>query len=91
MWRSLVDYIGTLDLTQKQLGQKLGVHQPEISNLLNGKISKFSTDTLIHYAALMHFDVQLKAKAPRRSRVNTLRAVAVKEKTSAQRAELVPA
>jgi predicted XRE-type DNA-binding protein len=49
LWRDLVGYIRPLQLTQKELAKRLDVHQPEISNLLTGKLSKVSVRTLIHY------------------------------------------
>jgi predicted XRE-type DNA-binding protein len=36
--------------TQKQLAVILGDHQPNMSDLMNGKIAKFSIDKLVRYA-----------------------------------------
>ncbi len=37
-------------LTQKQLAVILDDHQPNMSDLMNGKIAKFSIDKLVRYA-----------------------------------------
>lgn len=52
--------------TQVRLAKVLGEHQPRISDLMNGKVSKFSLDTLVLYAqklGLKPVRVQLRAAA----------------------------
>jgi predicted XRE-type DNA-binding protein len=53
-----------LNLTQKELARRLGVHQPEVSHLLNGKLSKFSAGTLISYAVKLGLGVTVEITAP---------------------------
>lgn len=65
LWRDLVAHIRPLGLTQKELARRLGVHQPEVSNLLNGKLSKFSAGTLIHFATTLDLDVKVTVMAPK--------------------------
>jgi predicted XRE-type DNA-binding protein len=60
LWRDLVACITPLGLTQRELAQRLGVHQPEVSHLLTGKLSKFSVGTLIQYAVTMGLGVEMK-------------------------------
>jgi predicted XRE-type DNA-binding protein len=60
LWRDLISCIAPLRLTQKQLAQRLGVHQPEVSHLLAGKLSKFSVGSLIQFAVKMGLGVQVK-------------------------------
>jgi predicted XRE-type DNA-binding protein len=46
--------------TQQELQNKLGTSQPRVSDLLRGKMSKFSLDTLVLYAELVqpvHFNL----------------------------------
>lgn len=40
-----------LDMSQKEIAKRLGVQPPRISELLNGKLEKFSLDLLIVYLA----------------------------------------
>lgn len=43
--------IKRLNLTQAQVAKELGVKPPRVSELLNGKIDKFSLDLLVVYLA----------------------------------------
>jgi predicted XRE-type DNA-binding protein len=69
LWRDLVARIAPLSLTQKELALRLGVHQPEGSHLLSGKLSKFSVGTLIQFAVKMDLGVQVKVTETRIKRV----------------------
>jgi predicted XRE-type DNA-binding protein len=51
--------------TQQQLQAKLGTSQPRISDLLRGKMSKFSLDTLVVYAELLGLRTEIKTKKSR--------------------------
>ena len=59
IWNELVAYIARLNLRQKDLAMRLGVHQPDVSNLLSGKLSKFSVGTLIQYAVKLDMRIQV--------------------------------
>lgn len=41
--------IKTSKLSQQEVAKKLGITQPKVSLLVSGKLSAFSTDTLLHY------------------------------------------
>lgn len=58
VWRNLVDHIECGKYTQAELAQKLQIHQPDVSDLLRGKFSRFSTDKLIRYADKLNLRVQ---------------------------------
>ncbi|MGI4831079.1 MAG: helix-turn-helix domain-containing protein [Janthinobacterium lividum] len=77
LWRELVAHIRGLKLTQKDMAKRLGIHQPEVSSLLSGKLAKFSAGTLIHYAVVLNMGVTVKLTAPRPKKgvVKTLGAV----------------
>lgn len=47
MMDAIVDIIDNKGWTQKEAAEFLGVSQPRISNLKNGRISKFSIDMLM--------------------------------------------
>jgi len=68
LWRELVNHIAPLKLTQRELARRLEVHQPEVSNLLTGKLSKFSAGTLILYAVKLGLNVQVKITTPAKSK-----------------------
>jgi predicted XRE-type DNA-binding protein len=48
-----------LDLTQKKLATLLGISQPHVSQLLGGKISRFSVEKLIVFAERLGADVEI--------------------------------
>ncbi len=43
-----------------EAAKQLGISQPRISDLLNGKLSKFSLDALVNTLALLDGDIELK-------------------------------
>jgi predicted XRE-type DNA-binding protein len=49
-------------LTQKQLTVLLNDHQPNVSDLLNGKITKFSLEKLLRYADRLEIETKVKVK-----------------------------
>lgn len=59
-------------LTQTQAGELLGLAQPKVSALLNGRLDGFSTDRLIRCLTNLGWDVRIKlseAEPRRRGRV----------------------
>jgi len=46
--------------TQAETARKLGVTQPRISDLLNGKLSKFSLDALVKMLARLGGEIELR-------------------------------
>ena len=62
--RELVQYIKEQKYTQQQVGKLLSLHQPDVSNLLNGKISKFSVGKLIKFAGKLNLGAQIKLTKP---------------------------
>jgi len=49
---------------QARLQQILGESQPRISDLLRGKISKFSLETLVTYAEALHMRPKIRTHEP---------------------------
>ena len=64
---ALLDHIRRRRYTQKQLAGLLGEYQPNISNLLNGKISTMSIEKLLNYAHRLNMDAQITMKRKPRS------------------------
>lgn len=56
-------YIRAQRLTQKAAAARLGVTQPRVSNLLQGKIDLFSTDALITMLAHAGLKVDIRVKS----------------------------
>ena len=58
---SLRKYIEDERLGQKKAAEVFGVHQPRISDLMRGKINKFTIDMLVNMLARIGKPVKLKA------------------------------
>ena len=52
--------------TQQELQNKLGTSQPRVSDLLRGKMSKFSLDTLVLYAELLGLRTEIRTTQPKK-------------------------
>ena len=47
------------DITQKEAASRLGITQPRLNDLLNGRINKFSLDALVNLTGPAHFHLEL--------------------------------
>jgi predicted XRE-type DNA-binding protein len=56
------DTIRAWDITQAQAASRLGVTQPRLNDLLQGKINKFSLDTLLTLAGRAGLKVKINIK-----------------------------
>ena len=65
IYRDLLHYIAERGFAQQELGTLLGIHQPDVSNLLNGKVSKFSVSKLIKFAGKLNLGAHVKLTRPR--------------------------
>jgi predicted XRE-type DNA-binding protein len=70
--------IKELDLTQAQAAVRLGIRQPDVSKLMNGRHTGFSAERLFRFLAALGQDVQIVVRnRPARSRLPaTVRVVA---------------
>ncbi len=65
---ALLERIRQQKLTQAQLAEILDDYQPNVSILLNGKISKMSVEKLLYYAHRLHLNAEISVKPTPRSR-----------------------
>jgi len=69
----LLDEVGDLieksGLTQNKIAKKLGIKQSKVSMLVNGHLSEFSTDTLLHYLTILGCKVEIRVRKPRRQNI----------------------
>lgn len=69
----LLDEVGNLieksGLTQQEVAKKLGIKQSKVSMLVNGHLSEFSTDTLLHYLAVLGCKVEIRIRKPQRQNI----------------------
>ena len=66
--RELARLLRVQGLTQTAAAERLGIDQPKISHLLNGRLAGFSTDRLIGFLTALGRDVEIVVKAAPRSR-----------------------
>lgn len=74
IYRDLLQYIKEREFAQQELGTLLGIHQPDVSNLLNGRVSKFSVSKLIKFAGKLNLGAQVKLTKPKAGKVSSVAA-----------------
>ncbi len=47
-------------LTQKQAAEKMGIDQPKVSDIVRGRLGKYSIDRLIRFLRLLGRDVEIR-------------------------------
>jgi predicted XRE-type DNA-binding protein len=72
IYRELLQYIKERGFAQQELGTLLGIHQPDVSNLLNGRVSKFSVSKLIKLADKLNLGAQVKLTKPKAGKLPSL-------------------
>jgi predicted XRE-type DNA-binding protein len=65
IYRELLQFIREEGISAQELAAVLGMHQPDISNLLNGKISKFSVGKLIQCAGKLQLGAKVELTKPK--------------------------
>ena len=65
IWQALLQHIEQHGFTQAYLVTMLKAHQPDVSNLLRGKISRISITKLIQFAGRLNLDARVKVSAPK--------------------------
>ncbi len=58
--RQISNLIDAKNLTQTEAAKLLGIDQPKVSALLNGKLSGFSTDRLFRFLNALGSDVEIR-------------------------------
>lgn len=54
LWSKIVKYKLNNKTTQKELAEKLGVDQPEMSRILHYKLERYSIDRLVGYLEILY-------------------------------------
>lgn len=76
--RQIRKRIEALKLTQVQAGERLGIGQPDVSKLVNGRTTGFSVDRLLALLNALAVDIEIKLR-PRRAGDATRGVVRVRE------------
>ncbi|MBK5512683.1 XRE family transcriptional regulator [Pseudomonas sp. TH08] len=59
LMRTLCETIRAWELPQKEAAKRLGITQPRLNDVLNGKIDKFSLDALVNISAAAKLEVDI--------------------------------
>ena len=62
----LTRYIEREGITQSEAGKRFGITQSRVSELINGRIDKFTIDKLVNIAARVGFNASVKVKQTKR-------------------------
>jgi predicted XRE-type DNA-binding protein len=68
VYAELINFIRQSGMTQKELSAALGIHQPDVSTLLSGRVSKFSVGKLIQFAGRLNLVAEVKLSRPKQAR-----------------------
>jgi predicted XRE-type DNA-binding protein len=86
LYRDLLAHIRERNLSQQELAAVLGIHQPDVSNLLTGRVSKFSVSKLIRFAGKLNLYAEIKLTKPAQPRLPRISASAKPRRSSITRA-----
>ncbi len=67
------DTIARLGLTQTAAAERLGIAQPDVSNLLHGRLRGYSLERLLSFARALGNDIEIKVKRAEFEREGYLR------------------
>ena len=59
---ALTEYVERQTITQEEAGRRFGVPRSRVSELVNGKISKFSIDRLVNMASRVNLETEIVVK-----------------------------
>ena len=77
----IYETIKTRNLTQTRAAELMGIDQPKVSDVIRGRISKYSLDRLIRFLRALGRDVEIRVKKhDNRSQPPTLSVLGVSKK-----------
>ncbi len=88
IWQALLQHIEQHGYTQAYLATTLKAHQPDVSNLLRGKLSRISITKLIQFAGRLILDAHVKVTPPKAKPLPSLKASSAK--AGKNKRELIP-
>jgi predicted XRE-type DNA-binding protein len=91
IWQALIQHIEQEGFTQAYLVTTLKAHQPDVSNLLRGKISRISITRLIQFAGQLNLDARVKVTPPKGTGKTLPSLKASTAKAAKRRRESIPA
>jgi len=74
--RAIAKTIEARQLSQREAAELLGVDQPKVSHVLNGRLNGFSTERLLRFLTCLGRDVEIRVKRGAARRRGCLKIVA---------------
>jgi len=74
IWQALIQHIEEHGFSQAYLVEVLKAHQPDVSNLLRGKISRISITKLVQFAGRLNLDAKVKVMPTKTGKLSPARA-----------------
>ncbi len=76
--RQIHQVIQNRKLTQKEAAEVMGIDQPKVSDIIRGKLSKYTLDRLIRFLRLLGRDIEIRVKRrSKRSEPTSLQVIGV--------------
>ncbi len=82
--RQIYKSIKTRRLTQKRAAEIMGIDQPKVSDIIRGKLSRYSIDRLMRFLRLLGKDIEIRVKDREGKKTNPLLSV-IEDTSSKQR------
>jgi predicted XRE-type DNA-binding protein len=76
LFRKLQEILSESKLTQAELAKRLGIKQPHVSEIINGKMSGFSTERIANYLMKLNYDICLGTQPSTSGKQGRIRPVA---------------
>lgn len=81
--RQIHQVIQNRKLTQKEAAEVMGIDQPKVSDIVRGKLSKYTLDRLIRFLRLLGRDIEIRVKRhSKRSEPTSLQVIGVEHNRS---------
>lgn len=73
IYRELLNQLRRRSLSQVQMSELLGIHQPDVSKFLNGHIDKFSVGQLLRFAGRLQMHAEVTVSPSDKRAVGSIR------------------
>lgn len=75
-------------LTQSQAAKLLGIDQPKVSDIIRGKLSKYSMDRLMRFLRMLGKDIEIHIKEPKNKKSARVLSIVEDKPSKQQRASI---
>ncbi|MEM7175608.1 MAG: helix-turn-helix transcriptional regulator [Chlamydiota bacterium] len=88
--RQIHQVIESKNLTQQEAAEMMGISQPKVSDIIRGKLSKYTLDRLIRFLRLLGRDIEIRIKKhTSRSKPASLSVVGIKKRPRSRKKKVL--